>query len=87
MRTELTRAARRIVVKVGTSLISGGAPGLDTGYVVRLAEAIGRERARGRGIALVSSGAIGAGLAALGPVEATRGASASEELTLIAVDT
>jgi len=66
MRAEIARAARRVVVKVGTSLLSGGGPGLDEGYVRRLVEALALERRAGREVALVTSGAIGAGLAPLG---------------------
>ena len=70
MRTETTRAAKRIVVKVGTSLLAGPRPyetgGLDLGYVQRLAYALAEARKEGKEIALVTSGAIGAGLAPLG---------------------
>ena len=66
MRTELQRAASRIVVKVGTSLLAGAGGGIDLGYVTRLADAVAAERERGRELALVSSGAIGAGLKPLG---------------------
>ncbi len=66
MRTRIARAAKRVVVKVGTSLLSGGRPGLDRDYVSGLVDAIAAERKAGREIALVTSGAIGAGLAPLG---------------------
>ncbi|MHC4253316.1 MAG: glutamate 5-kinase, partial [Planctomycetota bacterium] len=66
MRTEVASAAKRVVVKVGTSLLSGGAPGLDAGYISRLVDALAAEREAGREVALVTSGAIGAGLAPLG---------------------
>jgi glutamate 5-kinase len=66
MRGELTRSSKRVVVKVGTSLLSGGAPGLSEEYVRRLADGIAEVRATGRDVVLVSSGAIGAGLKPLG---------------------
>lgn len=66
MRAELARAAKRIVVKVGSSLLSGGRPGLDGGYVAKLVDALASERQAGREIALVTSGAIAAGLKPLG---------------------
>jgi len=70
MRAETTREAKRIVVKVGTSLLAGPRPyetgGLDLGYVQRLAYALAEARKAGKEIALVTSGAIGAGLAPLG---------------------
>jgi glutamate 5-kinase len=62
VRDEVVRSAKRVVVKVGTSLLAGAEGGLDLGYVRGLAEAVARERSRGREVALVTSGAIGAGL-------------------------
>jgi glutamate 5-kinase len=66
MRTEATRSSKRVVVKVGSSLLSGGRPGLDLDYVRRLADALHDVRATGRDVVLVTSGAIGAGLKPLG---------------------
>jgi glutamate 5-kinase len=66
MRGEVTQNAKRIVVKVGTSLLSGGSPGLDLDYVRALADALAAVRGRGKDVALVTSGAIGAGLEPLG---------------------
>ena len=66
MRTEVARAAKRVIVKVGTSLLSGGRPGLDAGYIERLVGALAAEQKSGREVALVSSGAINAGLGPLG---------------------
>jgi glutamate 5-kinase len=66
MRTKLARAAKRVVVKVGSSLLSGGRPGLDGDYVARLVDALASEIQAGREISLVTSGAIAAGLEPLG---------------------
>lgn len=66
MRTELQQGAKRVVVKVGTSLLAGAEGGLDLDYLTRLADAVAEERKRGRELALVTSGAIGAGIKPLG---------------------
>ncbi len=59
MRTELQRSAKRVVVKVGTSLLAGAEGGLDLDYVARLAGAVAAERKGGKEFAIVTSGAIG----------------------------
>ena len=66
MRSELQRGAKRIVVKVGTSLLAGAEGGIEIGYVTRLAGVVAAECKRGKEIALVTSGAIGAGIKPLG---------------------
>jgi glutamate 5-kinase len=65
MRTEVT-AAKRIVVKVGSSSLTTRAGGLNTERVVSLVDAIATRYGSGTQIVLVSSGAIAAGLAPLG---------------------
>ncbi|MFP4027173.1 MAG: glutamate 5-kinase [Candidatus Brocadiia bacterium] len=57
--------ARRIVVKVGTNVLTGPAQSLDESRVDTLSEQIACLTDQGREIALVSSGAIGAGMAEL----------------------
>jgi len=69
---DMARHVGRVVIKVGTSLLSGGGPGLDRRYVRRLAQAFAAERRRGVDTVLVTSGAIGAGLEALGLEERPR---------------
>ena len=59
-------AARRVVVKVGSSSLTSTAGGLDAGRVAALAEVLAARRAAGVSVVLVSSGAIAAGLAPLG---------------------
>ena len=71
MRTEAqTRAqvrdAKRIVVKVGSSSLSTVQDGLDRDRVRRIARVLGEQRAAGREIVLVSSGAVAAGLEPMG---------------------
>ena len=63
-RTEVT-AARRIVVKVGSSSLTTAEGGIDPARVRRLVEVLAGSRARGVEVVLVSSGAIAAGLAPL----------------------
>lgn len=61
--------ARRLVVKVGTALLTrpaGQGPGLDLDFIRELAQQIGALTKRGYWITLVSSGAVGAGCAELG---------------------
>jgi len=61
-----TASARRIVVKVGTSLITSKAGGMDSRLAGRLARQIARLTRGGRRVILVTSGAIGSGMEALG---------------------
>ena len=58
--------ARRVVVKVGSSSLTGGGDGLDVAVLVSLVNALAAARSRGTEVVLVSSGAIAAGLAPLG---------------------
>ena len=66
----LTRAqvgdARRIVVKIGSSSLTTMADGLDHDRLRRIADVLGAERAAGREVVLVSSGAVAAGLDPMG---------------------
>ena len=64
-RTEVT-SARRIVVKVGSSSLTTAAGGIDPDRVRDLVDVVGKLRADGTEVVLVSSGAIAAGLAPLG---------------------
>lgn len=65
-RSTLVRAARRIVVKVGSSSLTTAAGGIDPARVRRLVEVLAVARGAGAEVVLVSSGAIAAGLAPLG---------------------
>ena len=62
---ELSARARRVVVKVGTGALTGRAGRLDTAFVAELSGQIAEAFRAGREMALVSSGAIGAGIAEL----------------------
>ncbi|GAA2115305.1 glutamate 5-kinase [Nocardioides bigeumensis] len=59
-------AARRVVVKVGSSSLTTAEGGIDPERVRRLVDVLASVRARGVEVVLVSSGAIAAGLAPLG---------------------
>ncbi len=63
------RAARRIVVKVGSSSLTTREGHLDNERIADLVDALARHRARGVELVLVSSGAIAAGL---GPLDLPR---------------
>lgn len=58
-------AARRVVVKVGSSSLASTAGGLDPARVDALVDAVARRHVQGFEIVIVSSGAIAAGLAPL----------------------
>ncbi len=58
--------SRRVVIKVGSSVLTNAEEGLDQGRIDRLAEDISFISEKGREVILVSSGAIAAGLAKLG---------------------
>ena len=64
---------KRIVIKVGTStLTGGGASGIDRVFINALAAQIAEQRQAGRQVVLVSSGAIRAGMLRLGINEKPR---------------
>jgi glutamate 5-kinase len=60
------RRARRIVVKVGSSLVTNEGRGLDAEAIARWARQIADLRAQGKEVVLVSSGAIAEGMQRLG---------------------
>ena len=64
-RGELKRV-RRIVVKVGTALLTGNSTTVDKRFVIKLCTAVSALWARGHEVAIVTSGAIGAGCGVLG---------------------
>ncbi len=65
MRTAL-KEARRLVVKVGSALVTNNGAGLDLNALADWAQQIAALRAQGRQVVLVSSGAIAAGMQRLG---------------------
>jgi glutamate 5-kinase len=65
VRQEIITAAATVVVKVGTNVLTGDDGRLDPLRLQALADQIQRIRQAGRKVALVSSGAIGAGMGRL----------------------
>ncbi|WP_216897169.1 glutamate 5-kinase [Nocardia alni] len=59
-------SARSVVVKIGSSALTSLEGGLDTGRLDRLADAVEARMRAGSDVVVVSSGAIGAGIAPLG---------------------
>ncbi len=72
MGTELIAQAKRIVIKIGSRVLTGEDHGLDRQFLHVLAGEVARLRTAGREIILVSSGAIAAGIGALGLAERPR---------------
>ncbi len=66
MRDEILKSAKRIVVKIGSSLVSTRHAGLQPDRIDRLAEEVAALRASGREVLIVSSGAIVSGIKKLG---------------------
>jgi glutamate 5-kinase len=66
MTTSVIAKASRLVVKVGSSLVTGEGRGIDHGAVARWAAEIAQLRAAGKSVVLVSSGAIAEGMQRLG---------------------
>jgi glutamate 5-kinase len=65
MRRKISQA-RRLVVKVGSALVTDNGAGLALGFIEELARQIAQVRESGREVLLVSSGAIAAGMQRLG---------------------
>jgi glutamate 5-kinase len=66
VRQEVVATAHTVVVKVGTNVLTDDAGRLDRGRIADLAEQVVRMMRGGKKVALVSSGAIGAGIGELG---------------------
>ena len=58
--------AKRLIIKVGSSLVTNDGKGLDTAAIAKWAEQITQLRALGKEVVLVSSGAIAEGMQRLG---------------------
>src|SRR5262245_14518530 len=66
MHRELLKNISRIVVKLGTCVLTDARKQIDPGQMEQLAEQIAAQRKAGREIVLVTSGAVGAGMGVLG---------------------
>jgi glutamate 5-kinase len=58
--------AKRLIIKVGSSLVTNDGKGLDTAAIAKWAEQIAQLRSMGKQVVLVSSGAIAEGMQRLG---------------------
>ena len=58
--------AKRLIIKVGSSLVTNDGKGLDTAAIAKWAEQIAQLRSLGKQVVLVSSGAIAEGMQRLG---------------------
>ncbi len=65
VRREIIETARTLVIKIGTNVLSRDDDTLDVARLESLAEQIHRIRVTGRRVAVVSSGAVGAGIGLL----------------------
>ncbi|MCX8098239.1 MAG: glutamate 5-kinase [Casimicrobiaceae bacterium] len=65
-RPQLMAAVTRLVVKVGSALVTNGGLGLDRAAIARWASDVAALRSRGVEVAFVSSGAVAEGMARLG---------------------
>lgn len=72
LRQEIAATAHTIVVKVGTRVLTSGDGRLNEPRVAALAEELHQIMLSGRKVALVSSGAVGAGMGLLGLAERPR---------------
>lgn len=66
MNTTRIAEAKRLVIKVGSALVTNNGEGLDNAAIEEWARQIAELRARGREVVLVSSGAIACGMQRLG---------------------
>ncbi len=64
--TSVIAQASRVIIKVGSSLVTNDGRGLDHGAIARWAEQIAHLRSLGKEVVLVSSGAIAEGMLRLG---------------------
>ena len=72
VRREVVETARTLVVKIGTNVLSRPDGSLDVERLTSLAEQIHRVHTTGRRVAIVSSGAVGAGMSLLSLTERPR---------------
>ena len=66
MRSELLKDVTRIVVKLGTGVLTDSRKQPDLAQMEQLVAQVAEQSQAGREIVLVSSGAVGAGMGALG---------------------
>jgi len=69
MRRDLLKSVKRVVIKIGSRVLTDDDGGLDQGVIGRICGDIAQLRERGTQVVLVSSGAIAAGRSELGLTE------------------
>jgi glutamate 5-kinase len=72
MARKLLKTVKRIVIKIGSQVLTNGDGGLDMAVIGGLCKDIARLREQGRQVVLVSSGAVAAGRSELGLTEKPR---------------
>ena len=72
MRRELLKSVKRVVIKIGSRVLTDDDGGLDHAVIGRICGEIAHLRERGKQVVLVSSGAIAAGRSELGLTEKPR---------------
>jgi glutamate 5-kinase len=74
---------KRIVIKLGTNLLTGDGPNLDETIMARLVDQVARLHGQGAEVVIVSSGAVAAGAAVLGKAVSPRGVSHKQVLASV----
>jgi glutamate 5-kinase len=74
---------KRIVVKLGTNLLTGDGPNLDEAIMARLVAQVVRLHGQGMEVVVVSSGAVAAGAAVLGKAVSPRGVGHKQVLASV----
>jgi len=72
MRRELLKSVKRVVIKIGSRVLTGVDGGLDHGVIGRICGDMALLREQGKQVVVVSSGAIAAGRSELGLTEKSR---------------
>jgi len=72
MRRELLKSVKRVVIKIGSRVLTGADGGLDHGVIGRMCGDMALLREQGKQVVVVSSGAIAAGRSELGLTEKSR---------------
>jgi glutamate 5-kinase len=66
VRKSILKKVRRIVIKIGSRVVTGGGSGPDRNFLLSLAGEVSRLRNQGREVVIVSSGAVASGAEELG---------------------
>ena len=66
LRQQIFQKANRVVLKIGTAILTDANQQIDTAQVSRIVKQVASLTEKGKEVVLVSSGAIGAGMAVRG---------------------